>query len=169
MEFDLRDLVITLLSVLIALPAAYFSVKKRIVDEFTERLRKISGGQLSTIEDLVAVALTEKRLREDTPIDVYGREQLWRELRHGRFLASRLVEDSSSREPPAKVAVVEVRDGETDEPTVRSRSEPYVLIYKEGRPYRGEWPAGAKVTFANSPITLDARLMEALRHMEARA
>lgn len=161
--FDFTDYVVALMGVLAAIPAAYFSAKKRVQTELHKRLEQISGGQLSTIEDLVELALTEKRLRQQTPIAVYGPEKLWGELRKGGFAGSL---DQSRLSGEAKVAVVDVEGVEED--LVPKLTEPYVLIYKEGPPYRGPLPPGALVTYANSSITLDARLMEALRHMDAR-
>lgn len=161
---DIQDLVVLLLGVLVAFPGAYFALRDRLINEIQGRLDKISGGKISTIEGLVAETLKERRLREETPIRVYGPEDLWRMVREGQFAAATLVEtDEEDEAPAAKVAVV---DGATvPKETIASLTERYVLIYKEGEPYRGEKPPGAFVTFANSSITLDARLMEALRHM----
>lgn len=161
--FDFTDAVVALIGVLAAVPTAYFSAKKRVEEELKKRLDKISGGQISTIEDLVGVALTDKRLRHETPIAVYGREKVWADLRKGGFAGAI---DHSRLNGKAKVAVVDV--DHVEEGVVPKLTEPYVLIYKEGPQYSGPFPPGAMRTFANSSITLDGRLMEALRHMEAR-
>lgn len=171
MTFGIQEVALALMGVLVALPAAYLASKKRVEAEFTKRLDKISGGRVSTLEDLVAVALTERRLRQETIVSVFGRSEIWSELRRGRFDQAMLVDDAVPGCPGiqgAKVAVVEVRDDAAAEAIIATRAEPYLLIYKEGPPYRGALPPGAMVTYANSPITLDARLLEAIRHMEAR-
>lgn len=173
--FDFTDYVVALIGVLVAVPAAYISAKKRVEAELEkrlkrveadleERLKKISGNRISTIEDLVAEALTDKRLREDTPIAVYGSVTLWKELRNGGF-ASSFEHDKLTGE--AKVAVVNVE--RVEENVIRKLTERYVLLYKEGPQYQGPKPPGSLVTYANSSITLDGRLMEALRHMDARS
>lgn len=161
---DTTQLLVTLVAVAVALPAAYYAVKKRLIEELEKRLDQISGGRLTTVEDLVGAALEEQRLREETVIHVYGPESLWTELRRGRFTGAIR---ASSEGPPAPVAVVDAES--VPEEAIRTLQEPYVLLYKEGPPYRGDLPAGAQVTFANSGITLDARLLEALRHRHTRS
>lgn len=167
--FDFKDYVIGLLGVLTAIPAAYISAKKRVQDELHKRLAKISGGQISTIEDLVASALAGKRLREETKVNVYGSESLWADLRKGRFYGAQPVSaDPQDSQPPSDAQVAVVDPDRIPEELIANLSQRYVLIYKEGPRYQGKLPPGAEITFANSSITLDARLMEALRHMEAR-
>lgn len=160
--FDFQDFVVAAIGVLAALPTAYFSAKKQVVKELAEQLRKVSGGAVASVEDLVAETLRERRLREGTPITVYGDEDLWRDVRKGNFLGASLSDRVTELN---KIAVVDPSHLEGDLSTLH---EPYLLIYKEGQPYRGSLPPGAQITFANSSITLDARLMEALRHMHAR-
>lgn len=162
---DLNDLVTALAAVLLALPAAYFTAKKRVETELHKRLDKISGGRVATLEDLVAEATSEKRLRRETPIAVYGGERLWADLRRGGFASA----NQAGAQPGAQgceVAVIDTR--EVPEDRIAKLQEPYLLIYTEDGRYEGGSPPGALVTYANSSITLDARLMEALRHREAR-
>ena len=74
----------------------------------------------------------------------------------------------------ASVAVIDINEFVISESGGISRAsedsptyfveEPYVLIYSEG-PYRGPKPPGAFLAYANSQLTLHARIMEALRHM----
>lgn len=166
---EIRDVLVLLAAVAVALPGVYVAVKKRLVAELQKRLDKISGGKVSTLEDLVDVALQEKRLREETPVAVHGTESLWAELRRGGFAGASVVspEERDPPERPFQIAVVDA--AKIPKERIATLQERYVLIYKEGKPYDGALPPGAEVTYANSHITLDARLMEALRFMKARS
>lgn len=163
---NLGDVVTSLVTVAVALPAVYVAVKKRLLAELHRRLDKISGGRVGTLEALVTVALSENRLRCETPIAVYGGEWLWLELRRGDFKAA-VPAATQGEGSGAQVAVVDAQTVPEDK--IGTLQEPYLLIYKEGKLYGGPRPPGADVTYANSSITLDARLMEALRHRQARS
>ena len=166
---ELRDLVVLLVAVLLLLPGLYFSLKNRLLVFLEDRLDKISGGKVSTLEDLVGVALQEKRLREETPIAVHGPESLWAELRKGKFAGAALVPSQGEPTPERQADVAVVDAATIPEERIARLGERYVLIYKKDKLYDGERPPGSEVTFANSPITLDARLMETLRFMKVRS
>lgn len=166
MMFEFNEVLTAIVSAILAIPTAYVTARRHTRKVLTERLDKISGGRVSSLERLVAVALTEHRLRTETPIAVYGRESRWADLREGGFASAHWV-GSDVPTPPCDVAVVEADTVPGDQ--IATLGETYVLLYKEDAPYKGPKPPGAQVTFANSSITLDARLMEALRHRDARS
>jgi hypothetical protein len=155
-----KNLAAAFLGVLAAIPSAYLTAKAHVVKALTSRLEKLSDGRLSSLEDLVAAATREQRLRSDTPIRVLG-EDLWTEVRRCGFRgATQQVVD-------AKIAVVDTHSVSEEE--IGRLEQPYALIfYPDPGRYQGKLPPGADCTYANSLPTLDARLMELLRFSEAR-
>jgi hypothetical protein len=167
---ELRNLVVLVAAVLVLLPGLYFRLKNRLLAFLETRLDKISGGQISTLEDLVEVALVEKRSRVDTPIAVYGPESLWAELRKGGFAGATVVPSEGAPRPERRADVAVVDAATLPEERISRLGEHYVLIYKDDKQrYKGALPPGAEVTYANSHITLDGPLMETLRFMNARS
>ena len=63
-------------TVLLTAPAGYMAIKKKVEQSLFRRLEDISGGQVATLEDLVADALQQKRLK-NSDIVVYGPSNLW--------------------------------------------------------------------------------------------
>lgn len=177
---EIQDLVLAAVAILAAIPVAYFTATRKIASALTDRLAKVSGGRVKSIEDLVAHAIVEENLRRKTDIKVYGDPRVWADLRRAGFKGARMANGDPTL---ATVAVVDVAsvsieaigDDPKNAPTgavaegleAALIQEPYVLIFKEGAPYRGPLPPGAFITYANTPLTVDARLMEALRHHHA--
>jgi len=162
--FDLAKMVVTAIAAIIVSVHRYASY-------IDKKLHAISGGKVSTIEDLVATVTKEQRLREKTTIAVYGDEELWSELRRGRFFGSLIADHAEPGKPGApgaQVAVVQIIDDQEAERIIAGRTEPYILLYKQGPPYKGRRPPRAYITFANSEVTLEARLLELLRFMDVR-
>ena len=160
--FEASEVVSALVALLAAVPATYATVRKRLSAMLSARLEAISGGQVQTLEDLVAAALEQRRIRE-TPITVYGDPKLWQELRKGRFSGAVMCGSASGR---GDVAIVDVES--MTESEIALLHERWILIYKEKVPYRGSLPEGAYVTYANTLISLDARTVELLNHRARR-
>lgn len=158
--------VVTLTSVaaasLAAVPAAYVAASQRVGKAIQNRLEKISGGKVGSLEELVAAAVREKRTRQ-IPISVYGdAEHLWRLARQAGYENSNL-----GNHKDGKVAIVDADS--VDVNVIRNLNEPYCLIYKQGR-YEGPMPPGGPgfCTFANNHITTVARLNELAAFVEAK-
>lgn len=178
---DLTDLILATVATLAAVPAAYFTARRTVLAGLTSRLNAISGGRVASLEALVAAATAEARLREQ-PIAVYGQakttsaiyERTWADLRKS-FPGALLSYDPTAGHvalPGADVVVIAIEETGPEVPAevaavIASRPERVVLIYKQGAPYRGTMPPGI-ATFANSPLTLEARLMEALRYLSVK-
>ncbi|MEM7048922.1 MAG: hypothetical protein AAF604_04645 [Acidobacteriota bacterium] len=141
--------------------AAAKAAARNVQAEIENRLHAISGGRIASLEHLVVEAGRESRLLTSPVAVVSERDEIWRELRASGFRGAQ----PASADGEATIAVV---DGELDEEAIGAVRSPYVLLYKTGAPYRGKMPP-AQVTFANSLVTLDARLRELLRYAEGRA
>jgi|GEM_PF-4868548 len=165
--FELSDFLTGLVSFVATITTVILTAGKRTQMVIHERLDKITGGKIASLEDLVERATREERLRRDTPITVHGDESLWRELRKGGFAGALLADRAEKASTEPDVVVIDTALIGKDE--ISKIPARYALLYIEKGHYDGPTPPGAQVTYANSSITLDARLMEALRHLDARS
>lgn len=158
---DLLTLAPIVAGTLAAIPAAYMAASQRVGKAIQARLEKISGGQVASLEELVAAAMRENRTKQ-VPISVYGQgEELWNLARRAGYENSNL-----GAHPAGKIAVIHADS--VPEEVIKNLHEPFALIYKEGR-YEGPMPPRGPrtTTFANNHITAVARLNELAAFVEA--
>jgi hypothetical protein len=121
----------------------------------TKLLTKTYAGRL---EEMLEQNRSEAKLRETTVVHVVG-EGLLPKLKQQGFRASRVAEPNEL--PRLGGEAVVVVDGDVHHDLSRC-SASWLLVFCRGR-FEGQLPPGIEVIYANSLITLDARLMELLR------